>query len=912
MHADVLIVTVTKVESKAVLQVFQEATGQAPRAVQVGERIYQNLGVVNGMRVLLAQSEMGTGGLGASHQTVQKGIDALTPSAVIMVGIAFGIDSQKQSIGDILVSSQLKLYELRRVGTDSEGRVKIITRGDRPHASPRLVNHFTGAELHWDDSKPKVHFGLILSGEKLVDNIDFRQHLNDLEPEAIGGEMEGAGLYVACQDRKVDWILVKAICDWADGNKSEDKNDRQRLAAYNAASFALHVLQRASLRDSKIPNEPTAHSSLPHQPHFFGREEELEKIADALLPESRSWGVLIDGPGGIGKTALAIRAGHLAPVGDFPLKIFLSAKVRELTPAGEQPLQDFMLANYMSLLSELAAELGQRDFEHTPPEGRANALRHLLKERRALIVIDNLETFDEPERVRTYQFLTRLPDTCKAIVTSRRRTDIDARAIRLDRLGLKDAQDLMREIADSNRQINNADEREWHELYELTGGNPLLIKWVLGQLGRSGIHRRTLAEACDFLKSAPPGNDPLEYVFGDLLETYTESQTAVLAALTHFTEPVKVEWVAELAGLTHVAAQTVLEDLTDHALLINDEATQTFLLPTLAATFLRSRRPEAITQTGDRLISRAYTLVMENGHAKHDRFPQLEAHWPTLAAALPLFLLWNNRGRLHNFCGALNTFLQFSGRWDELISFNERAEEVALEDGDFRAAGQRAFDAGWIYYLRDQGAEALACAARSEAHWQKSGEGFEQKAQVLHLRGHGHQILKDYPAAIAAYEGFMNLYRNRPTDGEVLAIGFNHLASVEKSAGNYPAAELNYLEAVRIAKSIGDKNGVAIYLGNLSALMLKTENWSAAHAIAQESLKLSESLGAAHLMGACCYYIAKALARQGQLQEGLPYARRAVKILSEIKSSELKEARAVLEEYERQGEGGSVHETAVG
>jgi nucleoside phosphorylase/tetratricopeptide (TPR) repeat protein len=905
MHADVLIVTATKVESKAVLQVFQEATGQAPRAVQVGERIYQNLGVVNGMRVLLAQSEMGAGGLGASHQTVQKGIDALTPSAVIMVGIAFGVDPQKQSIGDILVSKQLKLYEPRRVGTDSEGRVKIITRGDQPHASPRLVNYFTGVEWNWDDSKPKVHVGLILSGEKLVDNIDFRQHLLDLEPDAIGGEMEGAGLYVACQDRKVDWILVKAICDWADGNKSEDKNNRQRLAAYNAASFALHVLQHASLRDSKIPSEPIAHSSLPHQPHFFGREEELEKIADALSPESRSWGVLIDGPGGIGKTALAIRAGHLAPVADFPLKIFLSAKVRELTPGGEQPLQDFMLPNYMSLLSELAAELGQRDFEHTPPEGRANALRHMLKEKRALIVIDNLETFDEPERVRTYQFLSRLPNTCKAIVTSRRRTDIDARAIRLDRLDLKDAKDLMREITESNRQICNADEQEWHELYELTGGNPLLIKWVLGQLGRSGIHRRTLVEACEFLKSAPQGNDPLEYVFGDLLETYTESQTAVLAALAHFTEPVKVDWVAELADLTHVAARTVLEDLTDHALLINDEATQTFLLPTLAATFLRNRRPEAIAQTGDRLISHACTLVMENGHAKHERFPQLEAEWPTLAAALPLFLLWNNRTRLHNFCGALNTFLQFSGRWDELISLNERAEEVALEAGDFRAAGQRAFDAGWIYNLRNQGTEALACAARCEAHWQKSGEGFEQKAQVLHLRGHGYQILKDYPAAITAYEGFMSLYRNRPSDGEILAIGFNHLASVEESAGNYAAAELHYLEAVRIAKSIGDKNGVAIYLGNLSDLMLKTENWSAALEIAQVSLKFSESLGAAALIGLGCYYSAKALARQGRPREGLPYARRAVKIFSEIKSSELKEAQAVLEECERQGESGS-------
>jgi nucleoside phosphorylase len=67
-----------------------------------------------------------------------------------------------------------------------------------------------------------------------------RDWLLKIEPEAIGGEMEGAGLYAAARDAKVDWILVKAICDWADGTKN---NDAQPQAARNAAQFVLHVLQ---------------------------------------------------------------------------------------------------------------------------------------------------------------------------------------------------------------------------------------------------------------------------------------------------------------------------------------------------------------------------------------------------------------------------------------------------------------------------------------------------------------------------------------------------------------------------------------------------------------------------------------------------------------------------------------------
>jgi hypothetical protein len=70
-------------------------------------------------------------------------------------------------------------------------------------------------------------------------------------------------------------------------------------------------------------------------------------------------GVLIDGPGGIGKTALALEAAHTAK--GFPSKIFLSAKIRELTPQGEKPLEDFMLPNYMELLADLARALGEAE-----------------------------------------------------------------------------------------------------------------------------------------------------------------------------------------------------------------------------------------------------------------------------------------------------------------------------------------------------------------------------------------------------------------------------------------------------------------------------------------------------------------------------------------------------------------------
>ncbi|MFM8332051.1 MAG: caspase family protein [Candidatus Methylumidiphilus sp.] len=236
-RTDILLVTVTPLESRAVLEAFG-ANGS--KTISISGRVYRELSKVNGMKVWLALSEMGTGGLGAAAQAVQKGIAALKPHTVIMVGIAFGTDENKQAIGDILIARQLLLYETQRVGAG-----EILPRGDKPHAAPRLVNYLQSAEIDWTGAA--LRFGLVLTGEKLVDNLDYRDSLQQLGPEAIGGEMEGAGLYAACQDAKVDWILVKAICDFADGNKRQDKDSRQKLAAQNAAQFVHFALRHARL-----------------------------------------------------------------------------------------------------------------------------------------------------------------------------------------------------------------------------------------------------------------------------------------------------------------------------------------------------------------------------------------------------------------------------------------------------------------------------------------------------------------------------------------------------------------------------------------------------------------------------------------------------------------------------------------
>ena len=900
-QADVLLITVTKTESRAVLQCFEALSKSKAQPIHIDKRVYFDLGEINGAAVYLTQSAMGTAALDASLQAVTKGIEALQPTAVIMVGIAFGINDEKQAIGDVLIAEQLQPYESQRVGD------KIILRADRPHSASWLLNLCRSAELMWDGAT--LRFGVVLSGEKLVDNQAFRDQLLQLAPEAIGGEMEGAGLYAACHDKKIDWLLVKAVCDFADGNKGQDKDHRQQLAANNAAEFVLyclqfvtidwqamrqqHAKQIATATDNGIainaqtinfqnPSDPIKTSSnIPHQLYFFGREEQLKTIADALLPTTRTWGVLIDGEGGIGKTALAIRAATRASEQTFPRKVFVSAKVRELQPDGEQPLEDFMLPNFIALINAMARHLGNPHIEQLPENQRADSVNHSLTEQATLLVIDNLETFNEAERRRLYQFLERLPHNAKAIVTSRRRTDIDARIIRLARLDKTAALELLQTLAQKNRHLAAASADDKTALYEHTSGNPLLLTWTAAQLGRKSGHCQTIAQACRFIHQAPKHNDPLAYIFADLLDTFSDNEKAVLIALSYFTHPAHLEWLAELGNLSANVALTALEDLNDRALVISDEAANSFYLPPYTSVFLRRHCPDLLTATSNRLTDRAYALVMENGYREFERYAELEQHWSLLAASLPEFLLGENQ-RLQTVCDALTDVLNFSGRWDVWLTLSEQSEAKALAAQDFYNAGWRAYYAGWVYRLRGQADSVLACAERCGQHWQQGKAGNRELALAIRLRGLGHKLAKQYALAIDDYQQALNLYKSSAAESEDVAIALNSLAEAQKELGDSITAEASYREALRIAVKTKDRKGVAIYTGNLADLMLARKDWQQAENLARDALALAEALGSLELIGGVCRVLAHALAQQNRQDEGLPYAVRAVEILSKL------------------------------
>ncbi|MFL6336017.1 MAG: pentapeptide repeat-containing protein [Pyrinomonadaceae bacterium] len=252
LHFDVLMITVNRHEFDAVYNLASERLGRKPELVHKPKRDYFDLGTHGGVRVGMVRAQMGSTQPGATATTTLQAMYEVSPRYIIGVGVAFGVDPVKQPIGQILFSEKLQTYDLIKAATDEQtGAPLIIPRGDKVSPNPTFLSRVQGAADLWrlEGNPVPISPVLLLSGDTLVDNLDYREQLSRLFPEARGGEMEATGIYSASRENETPWMIIKAVCDYADGNKKENKEERQRQAANNAASFVFYLIERGSLND---------------------------------------------------------------------------------------------------------------------------------------------------------------------------------------------------------------------------------------------------------------------------------------------------------------------------------------------------------------------------------------------------------------------------------------------------------------------------------------------------------------------------------------------------------------------------------------------------------------------------------------------------------------------------------------
>jgi hypothetical protein len=164
-----------------------------------------------------------------------------------------------------------------------------------------------------------------------------------------------------------------------------------------------------------------------------------------------------------------------AGVPTFEVLLFVSAKLFYLEPVGLITRWDTARSLHEILL-QIADALGDVDLAGASFQEEMGLLKKTLSRRRTLLIVDNLETVENPLEV--ISFLYDLPPSVKVVITTREQVLFVP--VRLTSMVEQDELSMIRHEAEE-KGVLLGDEAS-QSLYRATGGIPVAIRYAMGQL----------------------------------------------------------------------------------------------------------------------------------------------------------------------------------------------------------------------------------------------------------------------------------------------------------------------------------------------------------------------------------------------------------------------------------------------
>jgi len=633
----------------------------------------------------------------------------------------------------------------------------------------------------------------------------------------------------------------------------------------------------------------TTEQGFPLQPTpFIGRNADLAEISSLLAtPACRLLTLL--GPGGIGKTRLAIELAG-ASLSLFPQGAFFVA------------LQPIVLTGY--LISAIADSVRLSLSGQTDPQAQ---LLHYLHDKQMLLVLDNFEHLLAEAEVLA-DLLGAAPEV-KLLVTSRE-------ALNLQEEWLYSVQGLpfpeghyndqpsgysaVRLFVDRAQRVRRdfsleAEQAGIVRICQLVEGIPLALELAAAwtkSLTCSAIAveiERNLAFLMTNLRNMPERHRSMQAVFDQSWRSLTEEERNVFLRLAVFRGGFRHEAAAEAAG----ASLRTLSALVDKSLL-QVEPDGRYQIHELLRQFAEEQWGSIEEKT--RIYARhcdiyAHYLAVRLddilGRRQRAAVAEIEAELENVRAAWQWAIKKAKVDALNKSAGTLAQFYQMQSRYLEGVSaFENAAHALAVGNGSELGHAARVnilSQLGWFYIRvgRIEEAERLlveavelflrlnmpaarglgtdprlelgfiACARGDYEAAAQLAEQVCQRAEAEHHHSNS-QVAYDLLSRALLYQGHLEVaqqhaqkaYEATLTSGNrwFMAYCLNQLGNVAFAQSDYAAAQGHYEASYTLRKQMDDPEGMAVALNHLGQIALQEGNEAEAETLYQRSLAIFEDI----------------------------------------------------------------------
>lgn len=627
--------------------------------------------------------------------------------------------------------------------------------------------------------------------------------------------------------------------------------DDPALAPATHNSFATATKQQTLM--------PTVHSSLPPDiPGFVGRVKELAALDSLVANDDTRRGVgvsLITGAAGAGKTGLALHWAH---------------RVREHFPDGRlfADLQGYESDDTLpvsDVLNRFLRSLGVPS-QQIPPDldERCSLYRSMLADRRVLLVLDNARTYAQIQPL--------LPSSGQSCVLVNSREQLEGLVawppearVHLGPLPDPDAAELLGKIVGTARIA--AAPAESARLVELCDRLPLALRiaaarlaskphWTVRHLAdRLGDERRRLDELSQ-------GETQVRVSFGLSYRHLPEDAARLYRLLGLLDVPDFTAWTgAALLDTDLLDAERLIEHLVDAQLLealgIDTTGHLRYRFQNLLRLYARERAhdetpPDERRAAVDRVF-RTFLTIAEEAHRRdyggdftviHSEVPRREITPACLDDLLTVPLDWFEAERLG------------------LVAVIEQAARMGMDE----VAWDLTASMVTLFETRNYVENWRVCCEHALAAARKAGN-VRGQAAMLHDLGAVELRLRRIERAAASFHEALCLYE-ASEDAHGRALTLRNIAITDRIRGDLESAMRRLEDARETFRTVGDRSSEAHALNNMAQIALDRGRLDSAVQLAQESVRISQSIGAGGERGLAqgSHRLARAYLAQGRLE----------------------------------------------